>query len=65
MRVEPGAYAPTHSHEEAEHIYILNGSFADEDGTYGPGDYLVRNPKAAHETRSDEGATVLLVYTPR
>lgn len=63
MKVQPGAYAPTHSHEDVEHVLILSGSFADEYGTYGPGDYLVRSPKAAHEASSENGALVLLVYT--
>jgi anti-sigma factor ChrR (cupin superfamily) len=63
MKVEPGAYAPTHSHEEVEHVYVLSGSFSDEYGTYEAGDYLVRNPKAAHEARSEAGATVLLFYS--
>ena len=63
MRIEPGADAPSHSHEGREHLYVISGSFSDGYGTYGPGDYIVRNPRAAHNTSSDEGATVLVVMT--
>ena len=60
MKIEPGADAPVHSHETREHLYVVDGSFSDGYGTYGPGDYIVRNPKASHATSSEEGATVLV-----
>ena len=63
MQIEPGAAAPVHSHELREHLYVVSGSFSDGYGTYGPGDYVVRNPKASHNTTSDEGATVLVMMT--
>jgi len=63
MRVEPGAYAAPHSHEQVEHIYILDGSFSDGYGTYHAGDYLMRTPGSDHSTQSEQGATVLLMYT--
>lgn len=63
MRVEPNAYAGTHSHEQVEHIYVLEGTFSDEYGDYGPGDYVRRDPRDDHESRSSEGALVLLLYT--
>ena len=63
MQIEPGADAPAHSHEGREHLYVVNGSFSDGYGTYGPGDFIVRNPKASHNTSSEDGATVLVVMT--
>jgi quercetin dioxygenase-like cupin family protein len=63
MKVEPGAYAAPHSHDQVEHVYILEGSFSDEYGTYHAGDYLVRTPGSDHSTQSEQGATVLLMYT--
>lgn len=63
MEVSPGAYAPLHDHEEIEQIYVLQGSFYDQDNTYGAGDYVVRAPGAAHTAGSEEGAMVLLFYS--
>ena len=63
MKVEPGAYAAPHSHDQVEHVYILEGSFSDEYGTYRVGDYLVRTPGSVHSAQCDQGATVLLMYT--
>ena len=65
MQVEPGAHAAPHSHEQVEHVYVLDGSFRDEYGTYRKGDYLMRVPGAVHSAQSDEGATMLLMYTRR
>ena len=63
MKVKPGAYAAPHSHDQVEHVYILEGSFSDEYGTYHAGDYLVRTPGSDHSAQSEQGATVLLMYT--
>jgi anti-sigma factor ChrR (cupin superfamily) len=63
MQYAPGAYAGPHSHDQIEHVYVLDGSFTDEYGSYGKGDYLMRVPGAVHSARTDEGATVLLLYT--
>ena len=48
-----------------QHLYVLQGSFYDQDRTLGPGDFCCRAPDAAHEAGSKEGAIVLLVYTRR
>ncbi len=63
MRIEPGASAPMHAHTEAEQIYVLEGTFYDQNGVYTPGDYLVRAPGAEHTAGSEDGATVLLIYS--
>lgn len=63
MQYAPGAHAGAHSHEQVEHVYVLDGSFRDEYGTYHRGDYLMRVPGAVHSAQTDEGATVLLMYT--
>ena len=66
MKVDPGAWSPMHTHPgELEQIYVLEGSFYDQDATMGPGDYCCRTPDAAHEAGSKDGAIVLLVYTRR
>ncbi|MBC3193401.1 cupin domain-containing protein [Pseudonocardia sp. C8] len=63
MQMDPGASAAVHSHEQIEQIYVIEGSFSDDAGTYRAGDYLVRPPGADHATWSEEGGLVLLVYT--
>ena len=66
MKVDRGAWSPMHTHPgELEQIYVLQGSFYDQDRTLGPGDFCCRAPDAAHEAGSKEGAIVLLVYTRR
>ncbi|WP_416896564.1 MAG: cupin domain-containing protein [Minwuia sp.] len=63
MKVEPGAYAPAHAHEEFEELYILEGSFDDGEHTYHAGDYAIRAPGAMHESKSEAGALVLVIYS--
>ena len=64
MKVDPGAWSPMHTHPgELEQVYVLEGSFYDQEATMGPGDYCCRAPDAAHEAGSKTGAIVLLVYT--
>ena len=64
MRVEPGAWSPPHAHEgELEQIYVLEGSFYDDERLMRAGDFCCRAPGAIHSAGSDEGALVLLVYT--
>ena len=63
MKVDAGAFSDMHAHSEYEQIYVLAGSFYDQDGCYGPGDFIVRAPGAMHTAGSDDGATVLLFYS--
>jgi anti-sigma factor ChrR (cupin superfamily) len=66
MKVDPGAWSPMHTHPgELEQIFVLEGSFYDQDATIGPGSFCCRAPDAAHEAGSKDGAIVLLVYTRR
>ncbi|MFM2372131.1 MAG: hypothetical protein RIS85_1853 [Pseudomonadota bacterium] len=62
MKMEPGAYSPTHSHDQVEQIFVLEGEFYDDDTHYGVGDYLVRPAGTLHIAGTREGATVLVVY---
>ncbi len=66
MKVDAGAFAPSHTHDgEFEQIFVIQGSFHDQNGTLRSGDYCCRAPYAAHTAGSEEGAIVLLVYTRR
>ena len=63
MRVEPGAEAPSHTHDEFEQIYVIEGSFHDDENTYRAGDFAIRAPGVAHSAGSETGALVMLVYS--
>ncbi len=64
MQVDAGAFSPLHAHDEVEQIYVLEGSFYDQDKTYHPGEFIVRAPGAMHSAGSEDGAVVLLFYSP-
>jgi len=64
MQVDAGAFSPLHAHDEVEQIYVLEGSFYDQDKTYHPGEFIVRAPGAMHSAGSVDGAVVLLFYSP-
>lgn len=63
MRVDPGAAAPAHAHDETEQIYVIEGSFHDDEHTYRAGDFAIRAPGVMHSAGSETGAIVMLVYS--
>jgi anti-sigma factor ChrR (cupin superfamily) len=63
MKIDPGAWFPLHAHEEMEQIFVLSGSFYDQDRTLRAGDYACRVPGAMHTAGSAEGAVILLIYS--
>ena len=63
MKVDPGAFAESHSHEEFEQVFVLEGSFFDAERELRAGDYCCRAIGAQHIAGSRDGAIVLLVYT--
>jgi anti-sigma factor ChrR (cupin superfamily) len=64
MKVEPGPLGEAHSHAEVEQVYVLEGDFFDEQGSYAAGDLVVRAAGAMHRSGSANGCTMLLIYTP-
>lgn len=63
MKSDPGASSALHSHDEIEQIYVLEGSFSDAEGTYGPGDYIIRAAGAPHLTSCEHGSLSLVIYS--
>ena len=63
MKVDAGAFSESHAHAECEQIYVLEGSFYDQEKTYQAGEYIVRAPGALHTAGSESGAMVLLFYS--
>lgn len=62
MKVDPGAFADNHAHDTLEQVYVVEGSFYDQETTYVAGDYVVRRPGTIHRTGSEDGALVLVVF---
>lgn len=65
MKVDPGAFSPSHAHAEFEQFYVLEGTIRDDHGDMQAGDFVCRPPGDRHWAASDGGALVLLVYTRR
>ena len=63
MRIDAGAYSPPHAHEEFEQVYVLEGSFYDDDKLVRAGEFCARSPGAVHSAASDDGAIMLVIYT--
>ena len=63
MRIDAGAYSPPHAHDEFEQVYVLEGSFFDEDRLVKAGEFCARSPGAVHSAASDDGALMLVIYT--
>jgi len=63
MKIAPGASVGLHAHEEVEQVYVLEGSFSDQERSYKAGDFFVRAPGAMHSTASDEGAVIMVLYS--
>ncbi|MFT5505120.1 MAG: anti-sigma factor ChrR (cupin superfamily) [Gammaproteobacteria bacterium] len=64
MKVEPGAFSESHSHTDIEQIFVIEGSFYDQNATYEPGAFIVRAAGAEHTAGSQDGCIVLLMYSP-
>ncbi|MCW8194256.1 anti-sigma factor [Proteobacteria bacterium 005FR1] len=57
LKLKPGGSVAHHNHLGDEYTVIVKGSFSDEDGLYGPGDFLLRTAREQHSpiaTRDSE-----------
>jgi len=52
FRIPPGGVVPDHVHRALEQTYVLQGSFGDEEGMAGPGDFIWRPAGNRHEAHS-------------
>ncbi|MEL7448217.1 MAG: cupin domain-containing protein [Pseudomonadota bacterium] len=60
VRWQPGTKFPAHLHEGGEEIFVIDGAFEDDKGTYPAGTWLRSPPGSAHEPFSSEGCTILV-----
>ena len=56
LRIEPGAAAPTHTHEGEEFTLVLTGAFHDARGVYRVGDIAHADPSVTHKPTGEPGA---------
>ncbi len=60
VRYEAGARFEAHTHGGGEEILVLEGTFEDEHGRYGPGTYLHNPVGSTHAPFTQEGCTLLV-----
>jgi len=60
VKFEPGSFFPPHQHPLGEEIYVLDGTFSDENGDYPAGSYI-RNPPGSQHRPFTEGGCTLFV----
>ena len=60
VRYEAGARFRTHEHPLGEEILVLDGTFSDEHGDFGPGTYFRNPPGTSHAPFSENGCTLFV-----
>lgn len=60
VRYHPGSRFPWHVHELGEEVLVLEGTFADELGSYSAGSYVRNPPGSGHAPWSDEGCALFV-----
>lgn len=60
VRYQAGARFPRHEHPLGEEILVLDGTFSDETGDYGPGSYIRNPPGSGHAPFSEPGCTLFV-----
>lgn len=60
LRFDPGAVMPMHIHAGDEHVLVLEGKAADDNGECVRGDYLFNPEGSARKVRSKEGCLLLV-----
>ncbi len=60
VRFSPNSYFDQHTHDGGEEFLVLEGTFADEFGTYPKGTYI-RNPRgSSHKPHTKDGCTIFV-----
>lgn len=60
VKFYPGSFFPPHQHPFGEEIYVLDGTFSDENGDYPAGTYI-RNPPGSHHKPFTRDGCILFV----
>lgn len=60
MRLRAGTIVPTHDHPGGEELLVLDGEFADQNGSYPKGTWLRMPAGSSHNLSSEQGCTIWL-----
>ncbi|MEM1110401.1 MAG: cupin domain-containing protein [Pseudomonadota bacterium] len=60
VKWQPGTRFVNHSHPGGEEIFVLSGTFADEQGSYPEGTWLRNPPWSVHSPFSEEGCIIFV-----
>ncbi|MCU7845641.1 MAG: cupin domain-containing protein [Candidatus Thiodiazotropha sp. (ex Monitilora ramsayi)] len=60
VRFKPGSHFAEHTHDGGEEFIVLDGTFSDGSGDYGPGSYVRNPPGTSHRPYTDDGCTILV-----
>lgn len=60
VRYAPGSRFESHTHALGEEFLVLEGTFSDAQGDYGPGCYVRNPPGSAHAPWSRQGCTIFV-----
>ena len=60
VRYAPDSRFPTHLHDKGEEFLVLDGTFSDQSGDFGPGVYVRNPPGSSHAPWSDGGCTIFV-----
>ena len=60
VRFDSGSYFSRHEHPLGEEILVLEGTFSDEHGDYGPGTYFRNPPGSGHSPFSKDGCMLFV-----
>ena len=58
LRFEPGARIPTHVLEDRMDVFVIEGTYADDHGEYGPHTFLRNQPGFRHTPASKDGCVI-------
>lgn len=62
LKIDPGAEVPPHGHPNGEEVFVIEGEFSDEFGTYPTGTWTRSPPGSSHTVRSDKGAILYVRF---
>jgi anti-sigma factor ChrR (cupin superfamily) len=62
-KIAPGGVIPFHEHPGIEQTFVLDGSFADDEGICTPGNFVWRPAGSRHIGRAPNGVTFLAFFT--
>ncbi len=60
VRYAPKSFFASHTHDEGEEFFVLDGVFSDEQGDFPAGMYVRNPPGSSHRPHSAEGCTLFV-----